>query len=116
MAFSGIPVVQEVTESLYRITGVELAGGASGTISLTSGAGEIKLPRSDDWSQYRDVTLQDAVQVPITLAAGTPPDAPPISVVKTGTVKEDFLITLMNTSGDDPGIDSGELEIYVRLH
>jgi hypothetical protein len=116
MSFAGIPVVQEVADNLYRITGVSLDAGAVGTISLASGAGEIKLPRSDDWSQYRDVTLQDAVQVAITLGANTPVVSPPITVVKTGSTKDDFLIALTNAGGDDPGIDSGDIEIYVRLH
>jgi hypothetical protein len=117
MAFTGTPVIQEVSTRLYRVTGVSLPAGAVGTISLESGTGEVKLPRSDDWAAYRDVTLQDAVSVLMNLAGHAPPVvAVPISVIKTGTVPADFLVTLTNETSEEDGDNSGPLEIYVGLH
>jgi hypothetical protein len=118
MPFIGVPVVQEVADDLYRVTGVSLGPGGSGTISLASGTGQVKLPRSDDWAQYRDVSLQDAVSVLATQAGPTiPPFASvPVIVTKAGSVKEDFLITMANGTDPMSQATSGPLEIYVRFH
>ncbi len=124
MAFTGTPVVKRVSDSLYRITGVSLAGSddedpVSGTIGLNlnpnapAGPGEIDL-WAPTWQPYEDVTLQDAVSVQINAVEGHEPFL--VSVVKAGSTHADFLITLANVSGIDEGEATPELEIYVRYH
>jgi hypothetical protein len=117
MAFTGTPVIKQVSERMYRITGVTLAFGAAGTIGLNllpngpAGPGEVDL-FAPDWQPYDDVTLQDAVSVLInpTTDVNT---AIPIRVVKTGTDHTNFLVTLTN---DHDSLESPGLEIYVMYH
>jgi hypothetical protein len=124
MAFTGVAVVKQVADNLMRITGVSLAAeGATGTIALfekLAPAPDIRLPagfkpRAYDYPDGApDVSLQDSVQVSIIYTnGGAVYEA--ISVVKTGTNPEDFLITLTNNAAVEGG-DSGALEIYVRFH
>lgn len=114
MAFTGVPVVQKVTENTWRITGVSLAANASGVIGFSDKTvapeAEIVAP---DWQPYSIdgiVSLQDMVQcwcVPVTDVT----DAVPISIVKTGTTHADFAITLHNDTAATAGPG---LEIYVQ--
>lgn len=114
MAFTGAAVVKKVAENLYRITGVSLASGDSGTIGLTGHAtAEVELPQTDDWQPYADVTLQDAIQCWCAPVADVSAFAVPIRIVKSGDTNDDFLITLTN---DAAATNSAALEIYVRLH
>lgn len=99
MAFTGVPVVKRVSDSLVRVTGISLDAGAVGTISLFDGAGEIKLPPDFKPTVYGNqggaasgsnlVTLQDSIEI-------THLNAVPINVVKTGTLKTDWLATFTN--------------------
>jgi hypothetical protein len=123
MAFTGNPVVKQVADNLVRITGVSLAAeGAAGTIGLFEKlvAAGVVLPAGFKPRTYdlpdaaADVSLQDSIQVAITFTnAGAVYEA--ISVVKTGTTPQDFVITLTNNAAVEGG-DSGALEIYVRFH
>lgn len=111
MAFTGTPVVEQVADNLFRITGVSLASGADGTISFSDATipGEVLLV-APDWDPAGAVSLQDGVWLtmnPVTDAGA----AVAIRVVKTGTDHSDFLVTLTN---DDGSLSSGELEIYVH--
>jgi hypothetical protein len=125
MAFVGTPVVKQVAEGLFRITGVLLEGSGAndtGTIALDGYAGvaDIVLPNTDEWQPYAPlggtpVSLQDAVSVLINRTTNNGILVIPVDVVKTGTTHEDFLVVLHNSS-DPEGTDTPELEIYIRFH
>jgi hypothetical protein len=120
MAFTGVAVIKQVADNLVRITGLELGDLASGTIALHEAtvAPGVRLPEEFRPRQYsRDneqVSLQDSVQIAIT---NVDPGNTlfPIRVVKTGTDKDDFTITMTNTGPGEAG-GTGEIEIYVRFH
>lgn len=113
MAFTGTPTVQKVTENCWRITGVSLAGDASGTIGFSdktvAAEAEIVAPEWQPYSVDGVVSLQDMVQVLVNVVTDVTTPVP-ISVVKTGTTHADFAITLHN---DTAATASGGLEIYV---
>ena len=125
MAFTGTPVVTRVSDSLARITGLSLGSGASGTISLDEGAGQVKLPDSINWKPYAGpdsgdgvVDLEESCEVSYNFV--TAPGAPygpsdRIAVVKSaGGSAATFLITF--TSFDGLELASAEMEMYVRFH
>ena len=120
MAFTGTPVVQQVADNLVRITGVSLAGIASGTIGLATKTtpAEVSLPEGFQPGQYSRgddlVTLQDLVQVSIEYA-GAVDNPVALSVVKTGTSPADFQIAITNTELA-ASLASPTLEIYIRGH
>lgn len=96
MAFTGTPVVTQVSDGLFRITGVSLAASASGTIGLIDKTvpAEISLV-SKVWGPYRDVDLSESVSAIINAVTPTLV-AVPITVNKTGTKPADFEMTLEN--------------------
>lgn len=113
MAFTGAPVVQKVTDRCWRITGVSLAPGASGTVQF-SDAPILSGPAivAPDWQPYSEdglVSLQDMVQVDVK-DAGAAAVASAISVVKAGSTHQDFVATLTNNGG----ATTPSLEIYVQ--
>lgn len=118
MAFTGTPVLVQVSDNLFRITGVTLAADATGTIGFSdkSTPAEVSL-EAPTWQPYHNsdnvaVSLQDAIQV--TVGVTTDVTTPvPISVVKTGTGHLHFQIAVHN---DTAGTVSPGLEIYVRFH
>ena len=115
MAFTGVPVVEKISDDLFRITGVSLLAGAAGTISLAGtpgnpGMGEIQLVEPT-WQSQQAVSLSDAIQVMIH-AAGPVAVAPAIWIQKVGADQENFIATLTN-SGAAP---SGDLELYIQFH
>jgi hypothetical protein len=110
MAFTGVAVTEKISDGLYRITGLSLGIGAAGTISMSPGAGEVKIT-DKEWQPLSSVNLADAVQVAIG-AAGVVTVAPAVYVVKTGSTQADFLATLTNGGA----ALSGALELYVRFH
>lgn len=139
MAFIGVAVVKQVSDGLVRIAGLSLdnadgGGTSSGTISLFEKAApdsDVRLPAGFKPRDYDRpdsaplVSLQDSVECWfVYLDPGTV--LQPISVVKTGTTPEDFVITLTDTY--PPGVipepplppptpvPTGELEIYVKFH
>lgn len=127
MAFTGTPVVQEITDGLVRITGIALPGAqaspprppailapfipppspsgtAIGTIALHefTGTPDIRLPlafkpRHYIYSDDGEVTLQDSVQVYIDQVLPGA-FAVPLGIVKIGTLPTDFEIIITNTS------------------
>lgn len=114
MAFTGTPTLKKITDKLFRITGVSLAGDASGTIKFDDAtvAGEVELS-APNWDAYKvegiSVSLQDAVKVDVGITTDVTTPVP-VSVVKSGTTHLDFAITLHN---DTAATASGDLEIYV---
>lgn len=122
MAFTGAPTIKVVSSKAVRITGVSLAGGASGTIGLaaTTVAKDIVLPKSFaphayDNAERHQVDVADSVQVTIN-RAGASANATPIQVAKTGgqtthVTGKDFFLTL--TNGDAMNATPA-LEIYVH--
>lgn len=125
MPFVGQAVVKLVSDRLVRVTGVSLnAEGGAGTIALfekTAPAPDVRLPddfkpRNYDLPDVEGgvVTLQDSVQCWFVYTnPGTV--VPSISVVKTGSTPQDFLVTLTNNTQQEGG-NSGNLEIYVGFH
>lgn len=112
MAFTGTPALVKITDGLFRVTGVSLGIGASGTIGFTSGTNEVELA-APTWEPNGDVTLQDAISVLVNVVGAGVATAVPVRVVKTGTVQSDFVITLTNNDG--AAVTAG-LEIYVRYN
>lgn len=127
MAFTGTPVVKQVSDGIVRITagegGLSLAAGASGVIVLHGAVapppGAVILPVSFQPHIYEFsnipgmVTLQDSIDVSNQPAAVGTATAIPVATVKTGTTPADFAITLTNTHGATP---TPNLEIYVKFH
>jgi len=116
MAFTGVATIKQIADDIVRITGLSLAHGASGTISLSGGAGAVLLPAAFQPEPYgyegATVSLQDSIDVTTTPATAVA-TAIPIQVAKSGTTLEDFLVTLTNNHG---ATDSPGLEIYVKFH
>jgi hypothetical protein len=123
MAFTGTPVVKQISDRMVRITEVSLASAAAGTIVLTGAvsppSGSVTLPSAFQPTPYAYgtetalVTLQDAIEATNQAAAIGVATAIPVSTVKTGTTPADFVITLTNTHGS---LATPALEIYVRWH
>jgi hypothetical protein len=107
MAFTGTGLVEEVSDSVVRVTGVSLAPGAVGTISLHGGlipfhglVPDIRLPAEFQPADYASVTLQASIQVWFNLVFNGGADfVIPISLAKSGTTPRDFLIAVANMTG-----------------
>lgn len=118
MAFTGAATIKLVSDGIVRITGVSLAAGASGTISLSAGAGDVKCPANVEFQPYKasdgsTVGADDAVDVTVKAAnASATPSANP-GVTKTGTTAAAFLATITN---NNQGSATSGLEIYVKFH
>lgn len=112
MAFTGTPALVKITDGLFRVTGVSLGIGASGTIGFTAGTNEVELT-APTWEPNGDVTLQDAISVLVNVVGAGVATAVPVRVVKTGTTQANFVITLTNNDG--AAVTAG-LEIYVRYN
>jgi hypothetical protein len=114
MAFTGIAVVQQITDRKVRITGLSLAGDAAGTIGLFGDAtAGVQLPNAFNPKVYdyqgEDISLAAALQVsyvPVTDVSA----AVPISITKGGAP---FQISMHNDNAGG-GQVSAELEIYVE--
>lgn len=118
MAFTGSPVIEQVSDAIVRITGVSLAANTSGTIALAGHTGatpDIVLPVAFKTVHYTyggvSVSFQAAIDVDVKQTAGIG-DAIPIAVAKTGTTTADFRATLSNAFASI----SADLEIYVKFH
>lgn len=118
MAFTGTPVIKQISDSIVRITGVTLSASASGTIALSGHTGstpDIVLPDSFKTLHYaylgEDVPFQDAIDITVGQTASIG-DAIPIAVAKTGTTTANFRATLSNGFGSQ----SAGLEIYIKFH
>jgi hypothetical protein len=69
MAFTGTAIIEQVTDGLVRVTGISLAGGATGSIGLHSSALPVDVllpeafsPRSFSY-QTNPVSLVSSLQV-----------------------------------------------------
>lgn len=117
MAFTGVAVIKQIADGEVRITGLSLAGGASGTISLNVGAGDVKTPAGVQFQEYvaNDATVgaQDAIDVSVKPADAGAPSSVGVSVVKTGDTAAAFLATLKNQNAAS---STANLEIYVKIH
>jgi hypothetical protein len=118
MAFTGVAVVTKISDKKFRITGLSLAGDASGTIGFSDkdAAAEVSLD-APEWQPYRNaesdlVSLIAAVEVRVGLLTDVTTPVP-ISCVKTGTDHGNFVATLHN---DTVATVSPILEIYVEFH
>lgn len=118
MAFTGIAnaVINQISDRVVRITGLSLAGLASGTISFTGGpASDVALPAAftPDDVPNATATMVDRTRVTVqqTASAAT---GMPYHVVKNAGVgggPASFQITITN----DGAAASGALEIYIDL-
>lgn len=120
MAFTGSATIKMITDREVRITGLALAGAASGTIGLfpKTAAPDVRLPEAFQPMPYvgpdgTTVSLQDSISFTLTIAQLGVTTAVPIAVVKTGTTPEDFVATLTNTTA---ATLSANQEIMVRFH
>lgn len=117
MAFTGSATIVQISDRKLRITGLSLVAGASGTIGLDGGTGEVDLPVGFQPQPYTNsegasISLQSSIQVSFVPAAAVA-TAIPVEVVKTGTNNSDFLATLTNNHGSTT---SPALEIFVEWH
>lgn len=117
MPFIGTATVVQVTDRCFRITGLSLAAGASGTIGFKNNVAAQVQFEEPNWEPYKfgdnNVSLQDLVKVWFNKVnkpfAESEPDQV-ILVTKAGTTQADFVATLRNVSA----LQSSELEIYVE--
>ena len=112
MAFTGSATVEQITDTLFRITGVALAASAAGTIGFTAGTNDVEFT-APNWEPQGGASLQDAISVLINPVGAGASTAVPVRVVKTGTTQADFVITLTNNDG---AAATANLEIYVRFN
>lgn len=125
MAFTGTPVVTPISDQLCRITGLSLADGATGTISLAVGTGQVKLPASLSWAPYARfddpsgiVDLVESVEVDFHLVAD-PGATYGVSgrlwaAKANGADPSTFLVTFTNSDTNEA--TSAAFEIYLRFH
>lgn len=119
MAFTGTATVVQVSDSIVRITGLSLGGGASGVIGLadhTGSAVDVALPDGFNPSPYvhdgTTISLSDMLDVTAQSAASPIAGFTGIAVAKTGTTTPTWRATLTCAfASGSPG-----LEIYVKLH
>jgi hypothetical protein len=120
MAFTGTPVVKQISDRLVRITGLSLTTGAAGTIGLHGATGStpgVELPATFKTAHYAflgaNVPFQDAIEVTAAPAATGVATAVPIAIVKSGTTIGDFRATITNTHAT---LATPNMEIMVRFH
>lgn len=116
MAFTGVATIVQVSDGICRITGLSLAAAAAGTISLSGGTGQQKLPAAFAPQNYQfdgvTVSFADALEVSVQ-NNGVEAHAPEIHLTKTGTGPTDWVATITN---DDGANATPNLEIYVKFH
>lgn len=118
MAFTGTAAIKKISDNQFRITGLSLGIGASGTISLAQGAGEVKIT-APGWGEYvtsgthgGNVGLNEAVTCEVEYADAAATTTEPITVVNSSDDPVNFLITLTNRDA----AASGALVLIVRFH
>lgn len=117
MAFTGVPVIEQISDRVVRVTGVSLAAGADGILGLfgSTVVGAVALPAAFDPRPYEYqgniVSLIESVRVTINPVTDVSNFGIPIRVVKTGAGPT-FAITFTN---DEAAVASGDLEIYVEF-
>ena len=118
MAFTGAAVFQQVTDRCVRITGLSLAGAASGILGLfgSTVVGAVALPAAfkPRPTTYNDtaVSLIELIRVNVLpMGSAQAATAVPLRVVKAGATQVLFSITF--TNDDAAAATSDDLEIYV---
>ena len=118
MAFTGTANIQQVSDSIVRVSGLSLAAGASGTIGLAvfSGTPDVRLPAGFQPTAYTyngdSITLGDALDVTAQPNAASPAMVGPIAVVKSTAKPSSWFATLTNPTASA----SATLEIYIKYH
>ena len=117
MAFTGSATVIRVSDRKFKITGLSLAGAASGTIGFSdkSVAAEVSLV-APTWQPYVNalgdaISLINAIEARMTIVTDVT-DAVPISVVNSGTDHSDFVMTFHN---DSAATVSALVDIYIEF-
>jgi len=120
MPFIGTPVVTQITDALVRITGVSLAADDTGTIGLfgSTATPNVTLPKAFTPKPYtyqgHTLSIADVVDVTVYIGSQTGRPSGSLSIAKTGTTDETFVITIGTPLFDEAG--NADLEIYVRYH
>lgn len=114
MAWTGSATVKKVNDRVLRITGLSLAGAASGTMGFPDEtvAADVEWPPLPDWEPRGSDTLADLIEARITITTDVTAGVP-ISVTKGGTSQADFKLTFHN---DTAATVSGVLEIWIEIH
>lgn len=114
MAWTGTATVTKINDRVVLITGLSLAGDASGTIGFPDEtvAADVELPALPDWLPRAGLSLAQLVEARITIATDVTA-AVPISVTKGGTTQADFKLTFHN---DTAATASASLEIWIEIH
>jgi len=112
MSFIGTPIIEQTAPNIIRITGIQLASEASGTIALPQATGtppDITLP-SGFQVPDGEASLAARVRVAIEPVTADGLTNLPPSIEKTGDTREDFRILITNTNVQ---LTTQELEIYI---
>ncbi len=117
--FVGTPIIEQISDSICRITGISLTHGTTGTIGLaarsepaeiTLPAGFKPIPDSRD-GELVDLVASIDVSVKPTNTGGIA-IAVPVNVVKTGGTPETWTASITNPHA---GSATNSLEIYVKF-
>lgn len=116
--FNGTPILQQISPTELRITGITLSAEVEGTIGFAGSTGtpDIRLPASFEVPsatfESEAVPLRALVKVDINPESSGPFTNLPPSIEKTGEDEAEFLITITNTKVDET---TQTLEIYLTL-
>ena len=113
MAFTGVAVVQKITDNLFRVTGVSLGIAAAGTIGPPGSGAEVILTGAL-WGDYKGqqeavIDLGESIQVLINPVGAGVATAVPNRVTKSAA----GVVTVTNNDG---AAVTSDLEIYLRYH
>lgn len=116
MAFTGVPVLKKVTETLFRLTGVTLQEGDIGTIGFTDKTVPANVSLSaPNWEPYElsnaIVGLQDSVHCSVVMTDEG--DNNIVYITKTGTTHANFEIALQTYGAGESRTE--ELEIWIEF-
>jgi hypothetical protein len=118
MAFTGVPVLEQISDRCVRITGVSLAALASGSLGLFNTTVPNAVPLPDAFNpkpydyQASLISIVESVRVTVNPnGAAQAATVVPVRVVKTGS-GVGFSIAFTN---DDAVAATSALEIYVEF-
>lgn len=119
MAFTGTPTIEQINDRTCRITGVQLASTASGTIGLAGATGtppDITLPSNLGAGSYSfqgsTVDLPASIRVSVDPVSSAGLTNLSVSRSKAGTTIATWRATLTNTN---VSLTTQTLEIYVEF-
>ncbi len=121
MAFTGTPVVTQVTDRLVRITGLSLAKSVAGTIGLNGdGTAGVQLPAGFQPQLLASTTIgtaltpSDVIRCDVNPAGANADPSTNVHITKAGAAfSTPFQITITN---DDATDATPALEIWVSYH